>query len=160
MLRSVLPIWYRHYYTPAVIHGFMWRVVGSREIVSGRPVHEWAVLQCLKLVRANHLFDLRTADPKAHLFGECSHGVGHGSMAQTGSNTLCVDKNYDALWELDSVPQWANGERGGFGDHRFVQNFNTDTHSILVGDAVILGILALAGGGCVSCMGDWVALSR
>ena len=35
------------------------------------------------------LGDPKTNDPHQHLFGECAHGVGHGSYGSTGGNGLC-----------------------------------------------------------------------
>ena len=97
------------YYTASPLHGFLWTVIAGRDTVNGYPVHLWAARQCIKFVQPSKYYaSPSTADPNAHLFGECSHGIGHGSMARLGSNKMCK-YDYSSVWSIHGVPDWVEG---------------------------------------------------
>ena len=54
---------------------------------------------CMNYLKPSVLLgDPKTNDPHQHLFGECAHGVGHGSYGSTGGNGLCYMVGRE-VWE-------------------------------------------------------------
>ena len=74
---------------------------------------------CINYLKPSAILGVpRHNDPHQHLFGECAHGVGHGSYARTGGNGLC-DAVDAAVWEgctycpADASKLWNAACHGG-----------------------------------------------
>ena len=83
----------------AVMHGFQWTVIHARwgGHVGSMSTLDWATAACARFISLpanqtspfDNSFDPIVADPMQHIFGECAHGVGHGSQKAIKSNAFC-----------------------------------------------------------------------
>ena len=74
-----------HYYHAAQIHGTMWQIFSHYNSLDGEPIVDFCARVCHKYLSGVYL----TADPVQHLFGECSHGCGHGIQLRWGNSDRC-----------------------------------------------------------------------